>query len=433
MPAVLKFIKYTGKSSQFGTEVSSIGLKRVDAAVPAVYGVAPAPGDDKSDVLRYPVIIPTKTDKMYSFESIFKIHLKSPPSNQLSNIRIFPNVPRPESATAPKLFIGMSPTFSRPTNTQSAVAMNDVWDYTEENPFLITIGGQSGYEISPEIFQVYEFQITVGDTGSGNKFYLNGNKQPDVKIIEGNTYTFINNVTPLYTFKIYDDLEVLASHPDIVYGTFMGNQTVTIIASASLLSAFPNGFKYGSSLNTLMGSTISWFDINDVPTETIVYDVEARVIPGFTSKVFYLNDIRKPTLDLRVGKKYIFNNISGDTDPFRLVTEGFGGSEDFVIVDGISVVNGGTVNEVVTVDTTVLNASGKIPLSYESTTNEKYGNYIRFLPLDNVGKYNLNTVGGGTNPLAAGETDYIYLQLCVDKETDVGDLIPNLIIRYDES
>jgi hypothetical protein len=49
------------------------------------------------------------------------------------------------------------------------------------------------------------------------------------------------------------------------------------------------------------------------------------------------------------------------------------------------------------------------------------------------GNYNLHTVGGGINPGSAGETDFIYLQMAVNKDTEPGDFIPNLIIKYDES
>ena len=51
-----------------------------------------------------------------------------------------------------------------------------------------------------------------------------------------------------------------------------------------------------------------------------------------------------------------------------------------------------------------------------------------------VGNYNINTVNGGIhNPLAAGETDYVYLQLEVKGNSTVGQTVPNIIIEYDES
>ncbi len=432
MTAVLKYIKYTGKSSQFGTEVTSIGLKRVDQAVPAVYGEPITPGDDKSDVNYYPILVPDNEGTVWSFESIFKIHLKTAPDNQLSNIRIYPVGDAPTATNVPKLFIGCSQSFSRPTNTKSLVAINNIWDYSKETPFEITIAGLSGYEISPEVFSVYEYQITVGDTGSGNKFFLNGDKQPAIKIIEGNTYTFINNVTDNFDFRIFNTSDTVITNPDIVYSVSMGNQIITINATSALMGAYPAGFKYGEVSNVSMGSTITWFDIDDVPTETVEYDVEVKEDLNGTP-YFYLNDSRNPVLSFEVGKKYKFTNISGDTNPFRIFSKGTGGTEDFVIVEGVTVTDGGTVNEVVLVDTLAMDMAGKTPYSYQSTTNVGYGNVISLSPLESLGAYNMNTVGGGINPEAAGETDYIYLQIEIDEETLAGLHIPNLIIEYDES
>jgi hypothetical protein len=51
--ATFEIRKYVGKDCTFGTPVSSIGIKRVDQVVPAVYGSPVVPGDDKSDANTY--------------------------------------------------------------------------------------------------------------------------------------------------------------------------------------------------------------------------------------------------------------------------------------------------------------------------------------------------------------------------------------------
>ena len=51
-----------------------------------------------------------------------------------------------------------------------------------------------------------------------------------------------------------------------------------------------------------------------------------------------------------------------------------------------------------------------------------------------TGNYNLCRLDGGIyNPLLAGETDYIYLQLEVDGNTLPGSNIPDIEIKYDEN
>lgn len=429
MTALLKILKYVGKSGIFGTEVSSIGLKRIDSVVPAVYGMPILPGDDKSDVLRFPVLVPddgTTTD-VYSFESIFKIHLKSAPDNQLTNIRIYPEGSAPETPNRPKLFIGNSLRFTRPTNGKSLVALNDIWDYSEENPFYVTIGGTFGYNEVPEEILTYEYQLTVSDSGFGNKYYVDGERSAQIDIVEGKTYILINHSPSGFPLRIYDIGHTEVVSPDIVYTSDSGLEIVTIHATHELLLAYANGFIYGSITDPDMGGIIDWTNIVLDPT-TIEYVVETQ-----PDLFMYFNGFRGPVLELQIGKTYIFTNVTGATHPFRLFSKGVGGSTEFVVLDGVTVVNGGTDNEVVTVDTNLLVAAANLPVYYGSVTQAGIGNFIRLLPRIFNGNYNMKTVGGGVNPLSAGETDYIYIQMAINKDTDPGDFIPNLIIKYDES
>jgi len=145
MEAEFEIRKYVGKECSFGEPVSSIGLKRVDQVVPAVYGVPLVPGDDKTDANTYSIYRPDEPEDIaYSFESIFKLILKTPPSNQLSNVRIYPKTEIPNDANAPQLFIGVNQTHSVPTNQASTVAINNIWSFTQESPFKITVGGEMG-------------------------------------------------------------------------------------------------------------------------------------------------------------------------------------------------------------------------------------------------------------------------------------------------
>ncbi len=333
----------------------------------------------------------------------------------------------------PKLFIGCSTSYSRPTNIKSLVAINNILGFTQANPFLVTIDGQSGYEVNPDVFQVYEYQVTVGDTGSGNVFYLNGNKQLSVKIIVNNTYAFINRVSEDFTLKIFDTDDNIIENADIAYSTDEDdNQVILLSATSELLGAYPDGFKYGKDSDSSIGSTISWYDVSEYPEQLVEYTVGLHT--DTNGNISYtLNDLRKPIIEFVTGTTYRFTNPHGDVYPLRVFSTLISGTEDSVIVNGVTVTNGGTVDEVVEIDTYAMNNSGKIPLIYGSTTLASMGNAIRIPPLDTTGNYNMNTVGGGTTPSAAGETDYIYIQMEIDKDTDVGSYLPNIVIEYDES
>ena len=50
------------------------------------------------------------------------------------------------------------------------------------------------------------------------------------------------------------------------------------------------------------------------------------------------------------------------------------------------------------------------------------------------GQYNMCRVDGGIyNPLQAGETDYVYLQLEVSGNSNPGYCVPDIAIAYDEN
>ena len=63
MPAQVAIKKYTGKDAEFGTLVSSLGIKRIDTCVPSVYsserlGGRTVPADDGSESQFYCIYRP---------------------------------------------------------------------------------------------------------------------------------------------------------------------------------------------------------------------------------------------------------------------------------------------------------------------------------------------------------------------------------------
>jgi len=67
-------------------------------------------------------------------------------------------------------------------------------------------------------------------------------------------------------------------------------------------------------------------------------------------------------------------------------------------------------------------------------TAPEMGSFVHNAPLCMCGNYNLCRVDGGIyNPLKAGETDYVYLQLEVGGSADPGYCVPDIEIEYDEN
>lgn len=538
MSAEFKIIKYTGKSSDFGTEVSSIGIKRVDAAVPAVYGTPVVPGDDRSDAAMYSVYRPEQVDGVsYSFESIFKLKLKTEPDNQLSNIRIYNSTISEISITVvegtgsissgdkivgvtsnavgtvmsksssgnimtinvtagqfivnelisnvygitntitsiknitgsnvsdtssvPTLYIGTSQSYNIPTNVKSTIATVNILSYTVDNPFLVPVGGVSGGVIEPNA-ATSVYNLTLNDIGNGNKIYINNVRQDNVQLINDSNrlYTLLDQTNGTSDYALYPvtavggDVPIITTIASQVIGDIEsgvdgnGRKYIKITATSSLFSLYPDGFIYAKydmidnptfDTNSLYGTLvyggyIDWLDLDGDPIETITYDVRVES-SGNGTKYYTIDGVRQSVLNFELNRIYVFNNIDGDTEPLRFIDNGSDimAREDNIVLDGVSVSNGGTANEVITVNPRlVLNAGNEI-LGYQSVNTCELGSSVNNIQFTYMGNYNLNTVGGGTNPASAGETDYIYLQLEVKGNSKVGNYVPEIIIEYDEN
>ena len=457
MSAELQIYKYSGKDGTFGTPVTGIGIKRIDAVVPAVYqstssGGTVTPSDDKSDANTYCIYRPDDPDATaYSFESVFKLVLKAPPSNQLSHIRLYPEGEKPNDPNLPILYVGNSKSYSRPTNAPplgcesegptSTVAKDSIWNYSKESPFLLTVNGNYGQYVD-ERLSVLNYNITMHDIGVGNLIYLNNERQIDVPIVlkkqsTDPDYQFIDKTNGAIVFTLFDavtNVPVVSS--DVIVSTVAGQRIVTVKATQALLTAYPNGFRYGDVNNINIGYTITWVDLTAVPATIEEYTVEVRTLSS-GAKAYYLNGMKNPILNFEENKIYKFYNLNGDTDPIRFLNNNksvIANVEREIVINGVTVVNGGTINEVVTIDPVIVSQSGSIILGYQSVFNVGYGNPITNIRTCKVGNYNLDTVNGGIhNPLHAGETDYVYLQLGVKGNSTVGQVVPNIIIEYDES
>lgn len=510
MSAQVIIKKYTGHDYDFGTVVKSLGIKRVDTAVPSVYssknlGGKVIPADDASEAKFYSVYRPDQPDCWnYSMECVFKVHLVKPPDVQLSNICIYPVGERPKSPNAPKLMIGNSITYSKPTNAKSLKAVHDIWEYSRENPFYLTVSGLYGQVVDPA-FNKYEYSVEYRDCGYGNVVYLDGERQPAIPVAvrtdagditlrfldrtfmasnEDTTRRLLDFVDPTTGQKIDPKYTRVVRQED-THGDGGALELLVKTSEWSLMDIYPAGLIYkiqadreydyeGSGYviywlnlyaqeagwlpvcDTTMQTDVSyvpnrWFrsiyDTTDATVTEVVekrpydkqvvyYDVEAKF--DETGRMcFFLNGARRPNLLFDLNKTYHFLNHSGSKFPLRFIGNMFApqaNNIDDVITDGIVVLHGNTDIEEVFVNPEKVLKAGKCIGAYQSTCQPDMGNMVYEHPLDMCGNYNLCRVGGGIyNPLLAGETDYVYLQLQVNSESDPGAAVPELEIGYDET
>lgn len=505
MAAEVIIRKYTGKDGSFGTLVSSLGIKRVDTCVPAVYsserlGGKVIPADDASEAAYY--CIYGEEDRKctaYSMECVFKLHLEKAPDVQLSNIRIYPVGDRPtDEAVHPILRIGNSVGYTKPTNTKSLKAVHDIWDFSKEHPFYLTVAGLYGQFPDPSLGET-EFSVEYKDYGFGNVIALNGVRQTAIPVATRTdsdadiSVTFINrsfNRSEDYMQPAANFIEFVALNPDGTPGEVLGapyvvtkktvdGEITTLSVKTSeydLMEKYPyglvyripafDGYEHPNSgylvywvrlFNSAGGFgqpayvPNRWFTQNrdgvtykvseeDMPRpgekQVVDFDVEARD-EGCGKFVYYLNGTRSPQLVFDPSCIYHFRNRSGHAFPMRLVgsfLSPMASDIDDVIVDGVVVLNGGTDDEDITVDVEAVMKSSHMVGAYQCVCAPFMGNVVYNHPLFMCGQYNMCRVGGGVyNPLMAGETDYVYLQLEVPGDSEPGYAVPQLFIEYDEN
>lgn len=429
MSASFRLLKYTGYGAE--TEVTSIGFKRLDSVVA---GSADAAVDDTGDVSYYQIYTPEIDDvTTASFESWFKLELVNPPDNQLSNIRLYADGFYTDNEYDASIKVGISQTFRKPTNSISDIATTDLSTYTKDSPLPITKDGLGGYEIDGDALTVYSYQITVNDTGSGNVFYLNNEKQKEISLVKGNTYIMNNTVGPTYQFRIFNSSMVELT--DGITITNSGTNTETIEIDTDVLFdslGTLDDIIYTTASNPTMGASIHLID-----PSVISPNITKTMTVSIVNNEFYIDDVKKPVITFEPGNTYIFINPNGDTNPFRFFINSIGGSEQNVIVNGVSVVNGGTINEVVTVTTSdFFSMNGKLNLSYGSTKNTSYGNSVIY-PSSQSGDASFPPITikkGVYNMITAGDkTDFIVMQVQVNMNTTPGNFNPRIKIEWDES
>ena len=526
MPAQVVIKKYTGKDSEFGTLVSSLGIKRVDTCVPSVYsserlGGRTVPADDGSESQFYCIYRPDDPKcKAYSMECVFKVHLVAPPDRQLTDIRLYPTGPRPKGKHPAVVRIGNSITYSRPTNTKSTVAIHDIWEYSKERPFYLTVSGLYGQVPQPQLEHTH-YITEYRDVGYGNVVYLDGMRQPVVPVgvytdkerdivISFEDRTFMadsSNPSPCLKFidpstgkdinDVAEEMHCMPFYRVVTPGSSEGiypsdgpvvELTVkkTGLGGWNLMNVFPSGLIYQIPPNkectyTGSGYVVAWMPLyfgepGWQSTETGDSSlVETAYVPNRWFKreytlsdatvkeedlpeygkskpveyydvvvsegvngcpAYFMNGIERPQLIFDIHKTYHFFNRSGQKFPLRFIGNMFANMANFpddVISAGVVVLHGHTDMEEIFVNPELVLKSGNRINAYQCVHHPGLGNVVYNHSLSMCGSYNMCRVGGGIyNPLMAGETDYVYMQVEVDGDTDPGSCIPGIKIEYDE-
>jgi hypothetical protein len=456
MASVVGIYKCTGISGA-ETPVTSIGLKRIDSVVA---GSADGDVDDTGDVKYYQVYTPEIEDvKSCSYETWFRFYIKEAPSNQLSNIRLYVEGTKPDIVNLPDIRIGRATTYTRPTNAVSSVALNDIYDYTSENPLPITVNGLSGYSGTFDTAYTSPYAITVEDIGKGNVFYVNGVHQEEVNLFKGSvsenpiTYRFNSTHVEIgseaYSFRLYGPSGILGTTEGVtVYNDGASDEYILVDATTLFAQVGTLSITYADQGGHLdidgapIGAVVNLIDSTYIdPRAHVDHVLGVRTAPlDSTEYQFTIDGAYQKQIELNSRSTYTFTNPQGATYPFRIFTGMKSEESSSIIVKGVLVENGGTNDEIVHIDTTELYAiNGGDMMHYGTTTdgcnNNVMGGNIIFNPAivlndacDSIpsqqGEYNLMTVGD--------KSDFVILQIQCDINTLPDDYFPRIVVEYDE-
>lgn len=426
MASTVQMYKYTGKGGA-ETAVLSLGFKRVDSAVPSPGG---APVDDRSDAIFYQVYTPDGPNvKTYSYELWIRLGVTVKPDNQISNVRMYVQGDAYEDVHAPKYYVGLAQHFRKPSNAKSTIAETSIWQYSKENPLRISKGGLSGYSIPGVMQNLYSMNVTIGDIGSGNRFYIQGNRQAKLIMFAHQTYVFTNRDGLRMPFSFYRYDSATMTYVPVTAGVSISNpgtnnEVVTVNVDAMIAAGYQT-LNYGAAV----GGDVLLFDpARVVPDYTVTWDV--RAVDG----MWEVDGIRAYEFTMLPNNKYIFNNRSGATHPFRFARNSLGQDDDNVLVNGVKVFNAGTNDERIEVNSQELYAFGAPDIFYMCPNHPGMEVHVKWprntaeynLPPFEIptGAYNLRNVGD--------KTDFVVLQMEVDQNTTPGDWLPPLVFEWDE-
>lgn len=459
MSAKLELYKYTGKDGDFGTHVESLGIKRIDTCVPSVYSSEALdgdtkPSDDASDCSTYCIYRPDSPEcKAYSFECVFKLVLKDAPDYQLSNVRLYPVGPRPAGDDTARLYIGNSVDYHKPTNSKSALAINDIWEYSKDNPFYLTVAGNSGQILDYRITDT-SYNVEWKDFGYGNVMVLNGVRQPMIPVANRQDGIPADVVFKNHTFMKENADFIWFADPstgenitDAISKTQVidGIQTTTVSVGIDIMAKYPGGIVYfiphaaettGYFMNwaVMPSQALPGGKIVDKIIET--HDVTVSC-DAFGNPAYFIDGSIRPMITLSPGVIYRYLNHSGDAFPMRFLKDGripSADNVDNVATDGITVLNGGTDQEEIFIDPEVTIKHAARISAYQAVCGVGLGNMVFVHPVCMIGNYNIcRPMGSIYNPMLAGETDYVYLQLEIDGNTHPGYCVPDIKIEYDEN
>jgi len=201
-------------------------------------------------------------------------------------------------------------TFDAAANTTSpsataSTAINSTTQTGEAGPTLATVNALGSAFGDVETLTTNNYTVTVANTGSGNKYYIDGVESPELTLVRGLTYVFdvSDSSNSGHPFRFKDASGNSYTIGVTASGT-AGQTGATVKLELPLTGTMPARY-YCTVHGNGMGNTITTVN------STTNFTVTVANVGGVN--VFVLNGINNPTLQLSRGVTYVFD-VSDNTN-----------------------------------------------------------------------------------------------------------------------
>tara|TARA_B100001057_G_C22858675_1_gene953626 strand:+ start:410 stop:1705 length:1296 start_codon:yes stop_codon:yes gene_type:complete len=208
--------------------------------------------------------------------------------------------------------------FDAAANTTSpaataSTAINSTTQTGEAGPTLATVNALGSAFGDVESLTTHNYTITVANSGSGNKFYIDGVEAAELTLVRGATYVFdvSDNTNSGHPFRFKDALGGSYTTGVTASGT-AGQTGATVTLELPLTGTMPARYYctvHGNGMGNIVRTVQS----------TTNFTVTVSNVGGVN--VFVLNGINTPTLQLSRGVTYVFdvsdNSVSGHPLAFK--------------------------------------------------------------------------------------------------------------------
>ena len=188
---------------------------------------------------------------------------------------------------------------------------------------------------------VSNYSVTVASASGGNKYFIDGQQQPILKLTTGNTYVFDWSAASNHPFRFSTNSD--GSHASgAQYSTGVTYDDVNHTTTITVTTSTPTLFHYYCGVHSGMGGQANTLS----PRGSMNLTVTA------SGGKYFIDGQQQPTLELVEGNTYVFDWSAASDHPFRFST-----TSDGTHVSGAEYTTGVNVDDVNKTSTIIVAAS----------------------------------------------------------------------------